>query len=303
MIRRTPERRPVPVGSVQLGERRPAAARPTLASSPARVPGGIRTRDPAIAARPAARAPSAVAPVLNREWADHLTAPTRASRDRLVIRHAPLVRIVAHRLLAVLPGHVEHADLTQAGTFGLINAIERFAPDRCPRFESFATRRIRGAMLDELRVQDWVPRAVRSRVREVERAQERLEGRLRRAATGPELAEEVGLSLRQVHDLLRRAQILSIDALVETGGLLGDLFADDALDPVSIVAGRDALRRLDDAVAGLGERDRQVIRLYYLENRTLADIGRLLGVTESRVCQLHSRLVGRLRGRLAPAHA
>ena len=149
---------------------------------------------------------------LDRQWTEYLAAPTREARDRLVVRYTPLVRVVAHRVLVGLPTHVDHADLTQSGIFGLIDAIERFDPERCPRFESFAVQRIRGAILDELRAQDWVPRTVRGRVRELERAQERLERQLQRAATDREIAAEMQLPLREVQGLIRQVQV------VERGG-------------------------------------------------------------------------------------
>jgi len=235
---------------------------------------------------------------LDEQWTEYLAAPTREARDRLVVRYTPLVRVVAHRVLVGLPTHVDHADLTQSGIFGLIDAIERFDPSRCPRFESFAVQRIRGAILDELRAQDWVPRTVRGRVRELERAQERLERQLQRAATDREIAAEMHLPVREVQGLIRQVQVVSVEALEEISGGVADLFTDAAPDPMSVVQARETMRQLNAAVAGLGERDRTVVQLYYLENRTLAEIGRQLGVTESRVCQLHSRLVGRLRGRL-----
>ena len=159
-------------------------------------------------------------------------------------------------------------------------------------------QRIRGAILDELRAQDWVPRTVRGRVRELERAQERLERRLQRAATDREIAAEMQLPLREVQGLIRQVQVVSVEALDEIGGGVAELFADAAPDPMAVVQARETMRQLNAAVAGLGERDRTVVQLYYLENRTLAEIGRILGVTESRVCQLHARLVERLRGRL-----
>src|SRR5690606_25654904 len=215
------------------------------------------------------------------------------------VHYTPLVRAVAYRLGSALPSYVEVADLVQCGVFGLIDAVERFDPERSPRFESYAVPRIRGAILDELRAQDWVPRGVRGRVRELERAQERLESRLQRAATDAELAEEVGLAVHEVRALARQVQLISVEALDENSGGVSELLADDdAPDPVAVVQAAETLRQLAVAVAQLEERDRDVVRLYYLENRPLAEIGRLLGVTESRVCQLHTRLVGRLRGRL-----
>jgi RNA polymerase sigma factor for flagellar operon FliA len=232
-------------------------------------------------------------------WIAYLDQPTRQFRDRLVMHYMPLVRSVAHRVAAGLPSYVEHADLVQCGIFGLIDAIERFDPQRCPRFESYAGQRIRGAIFDELRAQDWVPRSVRGRVRDLERAQERLEGRLLRTATGRELAQEVGVPVHELRILTRQVQLISVEALEESTGGVSELLADDAApDPMAVVQSHETLRQLSAAVEQLGERDRTVVRLYYLENRTLAEIGSLLGVTESRVCQLHSRLVGRLRGRL-----
>lgn len=232
-------------------------------------------------------------------WTAYLADPTRTLRDRLVVHYTPLVRTVACRVADGLPSHVEHADLVQSGVLGLIDAVERFDPERCPRFESYAAQRIRGAILDELRAQDWVPRTVRGRARELESAQERLEGRLLRAATVSELAAEMGVPVRELHGLFQ-VQLVSVEALDESSGGVSELLADDgALDPMAVVQDHETLRQLAVAVAQLSERDRTVIRLYYLENRTLAEIGRLLGVTESRVCRLHSRLVGRLRGQLA----
>jgi RNA polymerase sigma factor FliA len=239
------------------------------------------------------------APSVEELWAAYLAERTRALRDRLVVHYTPLLRAVAHRLGSALPSYVEVADLVQCGVFGLIDAVERFDPERSPRFESYAVSRIRGAIIDELRAQDWVPRTVRGRVRELERAQERLESRLQRAATDAELAEELGLPVQEVRAFGRQVQLISVEALDENSGGVSELLADDgAPDPMAVVQAAETLRQLAFAVAQLEERDRDVVRLYYLENRTLAEIGRLLGVTESRVCQLHTRLVGRLRGRL-----
>jgi len=284
MSRRIPGREPSHSGSVQL-----RAWRGPVVSTQ------VRTLPPQ--ADVAVVATAATEP-LDEQWTEYLAAPTRHARDRLVVRYTPLVRVVAHRVMVGLPAHVDHADLTQSGVFGLIDAIERFDPQRCPRFESFAVQRVRGAILDELRAQDWVPRTVRGRVRELERAQERLERRLQRAATDREIAAEMQLPLREVQGLIRQVQVVSVEALDEIGSGVSELFADAAPDPMTVVQSREMMRQLNAAVAGLGERDRTVIQLYYLENRTLAEIGRLLGVTESRVCQLHARLVERLRGRL-----
>lgn len=236
---------------------------------------------------------------VHRLWDAYFAAPTRPARDRLLVHYTPLVRTVAHRTAAGLPSYVDLGDLVSAGVFGLIDAVERFDPERCPRFESYAAPRIRGAILDELRGQDWVPRTIRGRARELGQARERLEARLRRAATDQELADELGVASRDLRTLTRHTQLVSVEALDEGSGGLSELLADDAApDPMAVVQARETSRQLGVAVAQLGERDQLVVRMYYLENRTLAEIGRILGVTESRVCQLHTRLVGRLRGRL-----
>lgn len=290
MSRRTPGRSPVLVESAQLR----ACTGPivTVLARPQPRPRAVEPVEPE-PVEP--RVPTAV----ERLWDAYLTGPTRPVRDRLLVHYTPLVRSVAHRVAAGLPSYVEVSDLIQSGVFGLIDAVERFDPERCPRFESYAAQRIRGAILDELRAQDWVPRSVRGRARELERAQERLESRLGRAATDQELAADLGVALRDLRASGRQTQLVSVEAMDEGGGGLSEVLADEsAADPVAVVQHRETVRQLSVAVAQLGDRDRDVIRMYYVENRTLAEIGRTLGVTESRVCQLHTRLVGRLRGRL-----
>ena len=264
-----------------------------LAGSPLPALAGTRTADPA--------ADSADDPAddpARTLWAAYRSAPGRLTRDRLVLHYHPLVRSIAHRTVGRLPGHVDHADLVQSGVFGLLEAIERYDPSRCPRFESYAVPRIRGAVLDELRAQDWVPRTVRLRAREAARAREHLTVRLRRTATEREVADALQVGPRELR-ATAATQLLSIERLREgaEGGTV-DAFADAATDPATAAQEQEMRRQLWWAIAQLGERDRLVLRLYYLERRTLAEIGRLLGVTESRICQLHARLVGRLRGAL-----
>lgn len=215
------------------------------------------------------------------------------------MHYAKLVQSVAHRVAATLPTHVDVDDLEQSGVFGLVAAIERFDPELCPRFESYAAQRIRGAILDDLRAQDWVPRTVRGRLRDLERAQERLEGSLLRAATEQELSAELGVPVREVRAHARSAGLASVEAMDGPAGGVAELLADYDADPMVLIQAREMSRQLGVAVARLAERDRVVIGLYYLENRTLAEIGKVLGLTESRVCQLHSRAVVRLRATLA----
>lgn len=226
-------------------------------------------------------------------------------RDRLVLHYAPLVKYVAGRVGTGLPSHVEVSDLIQSGIFGLVDAIEKFEPERGLKFETYAMQRIRGAILDDLRAQDWVPRSVRSRARDVERALERLEARLQRTATDAELAAELELSTEELRDLLAQLQMTSVvalDDLIGSGSaaasLVETLRDDRAEDPMAALVDRDSRRQLAEAVERLSDRDRIVVTLYYFENLTLAEIGKVLGVTESRVCQLHTRAVLRLRSKL-----
>jgi RNA polymerase sigma factor for flagellar operon FliA len=230
-------------------------------------------------------------------WTAYRVAPTRPTRDRLLLQYAPLVRTVAHRVAAGLPAYVEVADLAQIGYFGLLAAIERFDPERGLRFETYAAQRIRGAILDDLRAQDWVPRTVRGRVRDRARASEQLQSRLRRAATDEEVAAELGITIEDLRAHRQPVQLVSVEALDEQGGGIADLVEAEQADPGELLDASETLVMLRAAVLRLEERDRTVLRLYYGENRTLADIGRALGLTESRVCQLHARAVLRLRGR------
>jgi len=189
--------------------------------------------------------------------------------------------------------------------FGLIDAIERFDPALGIRFESYAAQRIRGAILDELRAQDWVPRIIRNRARELAKAKESVEARLQRSATPAELADELGVGPVEVRGILSQIRMISIDALDEwaaaRGGTvtLAETLAQEDSDPMIMLEARETGRLLALSFARLPERDHQVLWCYYVENLTLAEIGRRLGVTESRVCQLRGRAIGRLREKFA----
>lgn len=238
-------------------------------------------------------------------WRQYGHQHEQGLRDRLVLHYAPLVKYVAGRVGTGLPAHVDVADLIQSGIFGLVDAIEKFEPERGLKFETYAMQRIRGAILDDLRAQDWVPRTVRGRAREIERAMERLGGKLQRTPTDAELADELGLNLTELREVYAQLQLTSVVALDELTGAgrgttpLADILEDErADDPVATLVDQDNRRQLAAAIGKLAERDRIVVTLYYFENLTLAEIGRVLGVTESRVCQLHTRAVLRLRAKL-----
>ena len=269
---------------------------------------------PATLGRVAAGAPDEEALVeagIAELWAAFEADPRKSTKDRLVLHYAPLVKYVAGRVGTGLPSHVDVADLIQCGIFGLVDAIERFEPDRGRKFEVYAMQRIRGAILDELRSQDWVPRSVRSRAREIERAIERLEGREQRSCSDSELAARAGhvdrgpaLDLRADRDdqrrRPRRARRRGPRRRRATAGPRRR-WPTRCPTPTPRTRSRrwrtrETRRLLAEAVGQLAERDRTVVGLYYFENLTLAEIGRVLGVTESRVCQLHTRAVMRLRG-------
>jgi RNA polymerase sigma factor FliA len=231
-----------------------------------------------------------------------------AARERLVVAYSPLVKFVAGRLGAGLPSHVEDADLISYGLMGLIGSIERFEPERGIKFETFAMTRIRGAIIDELRSLDWVPRSVRSRAREIEAAQSKLEHELQRAPTDEELAAKVGISEDELETSLLEIANSSVYALDELWtisdssgdqvSLLDTISDPRADDPQESLASSEIKDALTEAISSLPEREQLVVALYYYENLTLREIGEVLGVTESRVSQLHTKAVMRLKSAL-----
>lgn len=244
-------------------------------------------------------------------WRRYKTDDDQRARERLVVAYSPLVKYVAGRMASGLPSHVEEADLISYGLVGLINAIQRFEPEREIKFETYAITRIRGAIIDELRSMDWVPRSVRSRARDIEKAHTKLEHRLQRAPTDEEIALEMGIELSEFHDLLlqiSKSSVAALDELWSVGDSTGDsislldtLTDDSAPDPAAVVDQSELRDRVADAIARLPEREKLVVALYYYENLTLREIGEVLGVTESRVSQLHTKAVLRLRSRLIDA--
>ncbi len=225
-----------------------------------------------------------------------------------MVAYAPLVKYVAGRMASGLPAHVEEADLISYGLIGLISAIERFDLSREIKFETYAIPRIRGAIIDELRSLDWVPRSVRAKAREIERANAKLENRLQRAPTDEEMAHELEMSMEDFQEALvqiSHSTIAALDELWTVSDSSGDQISlldtiqdPDAPDPEKLVDQSELKDRVADAIARLPEREKLVIALYYYENLTLREIGEVLGVTESRISQLHTKAVLRLRSRL-----
>ncbi|HHY47563.1 MAG TPA: FliA/WhiG family RNA polymerase sigma factor [Firmicutes bacterium] len=229
-------------------------------------------------------------------------------RDALIARYVPLVKIAAGRMMMNLPQWVDYDDLVGYGTLGLLDAIGRFQPGRGVKFETFAFMRIKGAMLDGVRSSDWVPRSVRDKARRLEEAFSKVEQQKGRSASDAEVAEALGMSVDELAAAIAevsRGGILSLDEILDIddeGGtvtILGLSPDPDSPDPAVRYEREELLNRLADAIDELPERERLVIALYYYEELTVKEIGSILGVSESRVSQIHTRALLRLRSRLA----
>jgi RNA polymerase sigma factor for flagellar operon FliA len=240
-------------------------------------------------------------------WASYRSEPTRHARDRLILQYSPLVKYVAGRVAVGLPQNVEQSDLVSYGIFGLIDAIEKFDPGRGFKFETYAISRIKGAILDELRSIDWVPRSVRAKGRAVERAFSKLEAELKRSPSEQELADELDLTVAQLQQILGQLSLTGVAALDEMLGdrsdsaTLADTIPDAGDGPGALLEMSELRSQLAEAIEKMPEREKVVLTLYYFENLTLAQIGEVLGVTESRVSQIHTKSVLQLRSRLQAA--
>jgi RNA polymerase sigma factor FliA len=255
-----------------------------------------------------------VAPVDETQqlWLEFRRTGDQKLRDRLILTYAPLVKYVAGRLGSGLPAHVDEGDLVSYGLLGLIGAIERYDPAREIKFETYAIARIKGQIIDELRAMDWVPRSVRARARDIERAIGELESRLGRAPTDEEIAGKLGISVDELDESLGeigRSSIAALDELWTVSGegdqvaLLDTIEDESAPDPQGTLSVTEQKEALADAIARLPEREKLVVTLYYYEELTLREIGEVLGVTESRVSQLHTKAILRLKAHLASAGA
>ena len=242
-------------------------------------------------------------------WSRYKAGGDRQLRDELILRYSPLVKFVAGRVSAGLPHSIEQSDLVSYGMFGLIDAIEKFDSERNIKFETYAITRIKGAIIDELRSIDWVPRSVRTKARSVERAYAALEASLGRAPTDAEVASEMEVSetdLQGIFSQISYIGIIGLDEVISGGGAdrgesitLGDTLADRREGPVATFEVEEMKLILAGAINRLGDREKIVLSLYYYEGLTLAQIGQVLGVTESRVCQIHTKAVMLLRSRLS----
>ncbi|WP_368862264.1 RNA polymerase sigma factor WhiG [Catenulispora pinistramenti] len=266
---------------------------------------------PVPAPDPAARPTDKPAPdtALDVLWDDFKRTGDPALRERLILHYSPLVKYVAGRVRVGLPGALDSADFVSSGIFGLIDAIERFEPHRHVKFETYAIARIRGAIIDELRALDWIPRSLRQKAREIEQASVRLEQEFGRTPSESEIARELGIGLgelRQIFSKLSLVNVAALDELLALPTQSGDriplmetLEDGDAPDPVALFEVQETRALLARAVNSLPDRDKTVVTLYYFEEMTLAQIGEVLGVSESRVCQIHTKAVLTLRGKLS----
>jgi RNA polymerase sigma factor for flagellar operon FliA len=228
-------------------------------------------------------------------------------REKLILRYLHLVKYVVSRLPITLPVSIAAEDLISYGTMGLMEAVERFDPDRGLKFETYAVTRIRGSIIDQLRFQDWIPRGVRKRSRELGEAMMRLEERLGRTPNDEELAAELGVTKTKLQSMLAESNnlVLSLDDTYGNDGSgnnvsLIDLVEDhNSPDPQGEFEAEELRRRLAEAIDSLPEREKLLIALYYHENMTLKEIGEIISVSESRVCQLHAQAILRLRNKLS----
>src|SRR6478672_6033689 len=253
--------------------------------------------------------PAAVDAAIAALWKEFKDTADPQLRERLILHYSPLVKYVAGRVGVGLPPNIEQADLVSYGIFGLIDAIVKFDISRAIKFETYAISRIKGAIIDELRAIDWIPRSVRYKAREVEKAYAALEAKLHRSPTEAEVAEELGIKLEDLHTIFSQVSfvnVVALDELMSAGGEKGDSLSlvdtledTKAEDPVAAFESEETKYLLAKAINTLPEREKIVVTLYYYEGLTLAEIGQVLGVTESRICQMHTKAVLQLRGKLA----
>lgn len=235
--------------------------------------------------------------LIDHSWQRWWTHRDVRARERLIVHYSPLVKFVAGRLGAGLPHSVDVGDLVGSGVFGLMDAIDRFEPERGIKFETFAAPRIRGAILDGLRSLDWVPRSVRARSRAVQDAMARLEVRLQRSPSDDELADELSVTPDELQRWLANIAVATVGPLDHV------LISGSDPSPQAVLEDVELRSTMRNEVRRLPERERTVVALYYDEGLTLSEIGEILGVTESRVSQLHTKAVLQLRSRLVASGA
>ncbi len=239
---------------------------------------------------------------------EHLFKEYRKVDDRdkeeLILKFAPLIKLIVNRIAMRLPPHVDTEDLVNAGVIGLIDAIEKYDPMRGTSFKTYAEFRIRGAILDELRILDWFPRSIRQKVNRLESAFAELERQLGRAATDEEVAEALHIDLDGFYEILAQASAVSLVSLYDVGREEGeersllDCIANEEDDPAAALESQEVYEAIGRAIERLPEKEKTVISLYYYDELTMKEIGRVLNLTESRVSQIHTKAILRLRAKL-----
>lgn len=247
-------------------------------------------------------------------WIEYKKKGLKEAREKLILQYAPLVKYVASRISAGLPPNVEHADLVSYGIFGLIDAIEKFDLSRNIKFETYAIARIRGAIVDELRALDWMPRSLRTKSKEIERAYAKLEHELKKTPTDADVAKELGITIKEFEKLLTKLSYGSVVALDDLWSnkseksfeiSLIDMVEDDTgeHDPISVAEFHEVKKLIAEAIDRLPYKEKTVIMLYYYEGLTLREIGQVLEITESRASQLHTKAILWLKGYLSHLHS
>ncbi len=236
-------------------------------------------------------------------WEAYQKCPSTELREKLITEYAPLVKVVAGRLSMYLGYNVEYEDLVSYGIFGLIDAIDKFDPGKDVKFETYASLRIRGSILDQIRKMDWIPRTVRQKQRRLEDAAKTIEARTGRNATDEELAEELGVTgteLLEWQSQLKVTNIISLNEFVEQGGepVMDARNNSQFAQPEETVAEEELKKVLSETLELLTEKERRVILLYYYEELTLKEISNILEVSESRVSQLHTKALLKMRKRM-----
>jgi len=280
-------------------EAAPAALRPWAALAAAKAYG--------LAAPPAAL-PVPTPPAAGAEATEPPEPFDRDNREQIIKDYVPLVKFVAHRVASRLPSHVELDDLIHSGILGLMDAIEKFEPARNIKFKTYAELRIKGAILDGLRELDWVPRSLRRKQKDIEGAYHMLEQQMGKAATDEQVAAHLGITLDELHKNLDDLKGVTLGTFVEVGedgegeSLISFVPDPDAEDPHQIFQSSEIKEILQDAMEVLPKKEKFVVQLYYFDELTMKEIGTLLNITESRVSQLHTKAMLRLRGKLLEKH-
>ena len=229
------------------------------------------------------------------------------SRDELILEHMPQIKYIAHRISAKLPSHVELNDLISAGVLGLLDAVEKFDPTRGVKFKTYAELRVKGAILDSLRNLDWAPRSLRKRSKDLEKVYKELEQRLGRPAADKEVCDELGISLEEFYELVDQIKGLNLGSFHEMASQEDDRnseplikYIPDApqMDPYFVFHKSEIRNLIGKAIDALPKKERLVVSLYYFDQLTMKEIGKVLGVNESRVSQLHTKAMLRLRTKL-----